>query len=111
MELRQKACIPCQGGIPPLSREAAEEFLRDLPGWELNTAATGIERTFHFSSYRRVLEFVQRVGDLAEGEGHHPVMTLGWDYCTIRLFTFKINGLHENDFILAAKIDSLALAF
>jgi 4a-hydroxytetrahydrobiopterin dehydratase len=109
MELRQKTCIPCQGGIAPLSRDAALTLLRDTPGWELDDRALAIERTFHFASYRRVLEFVQRVGELAEAEGHHPVMTVGWDFCTVRNYTFKINGLHENDFILAAKVNDLAL--
>jgi 4a-hydroxytetrahydrobiopterin dehydratase len=107
MELRRKTCIPCQTGIAPLERNAAQALLRDTPGWELVDQASAIERTFHFASYRRVLEFVQRIGELAEAEGHHPVMTVGWNFCTVRNYTFKINGLHENDFILAVKVNEL----
>ncbi|MGH8291521.1 MAG: 4a-hydroxytetrahydrobiopterin dehydratase [Steroidobacteraceae bacterium] len=106
--LLQKTCTPCRGGVPPLTREAAEGYLAQAPEWALVDDAHRIERTFRFGNFREALTFVQRVGELAEAEGHHPDISFGWGYATISLRTKKIKGLHENDFIMAAKIDQLA---
>lgn len=106
--LAGKTCTPCQGGIPPLTREEAERFHAQAPDWKLLDDATRIERTFTFGNFREALSFVQRVGELAESEGHHPDVTFGWGYATISLRTKKIKGLHENDFILATKIDRIS---
>jgi 4a-hydroxytetrahydrobiopterin dehydratase len=110
-ELAQKTCTPCRGGVPPLEPDAAKTFLKDVPGWELLEAhgapARKIQRGYRFSDFREALAFVDRVGALAEAEGHHPDISFGWGYATISLHTHKIKGLHENDFILAAKIDQL----
>jgi 4a-hydroxytetrahydrobiopterin dehydratase len=106
-ELVHKICTPCRGGIPPLPAEAAQRLLAQTPGWELVQDATRIRRTFRFENFRRTLEFVNRVGALAEEQGHHPVITFGWGFCTIDLQTKKIKGLHENDFIMAARINAL----
>ena len=108
MSLEAKQCVPCRGGIPPLPREDAEQLLAEAPGWELNDAATQIERAFRFKDFADALAFVNRVGALAEAEGHHPDITFGWGYCRIVWQTHKIKGLHENDFIMAAKIDQFA---
>lgn len=105
--LAQKVCTPCQGGIPPLDRETAQRYLAQTPGWTLAEDATRIERKYSFRDFRDALAFVDRVGALAESEGHHPDIAFGWGYATIVLYTHKIKGLHENDFILAAKIDAL----
>lgn len=105
--LKSKICTPCRGGVPPMTAREAAFYLEQTPEWTLNKDATAILRTFSFANFRGALEFVKRVGELAEAEGHHPDIEFGWGYCTIRLFTHKINGLHENDFILAAKIDAL----
>jgi len=108
--LAEKTCTPCRGGVPPLTREAAEALLAQAPGWNLLDEAHRIERSFRFKDFREALTFVQRVGELAETEGHHPDFSFGWGYATISLRTKKIKGLHENDFIMAAKIDRLAHA-
>lgn len=105
--LAQKVCTPCQGGIPPLDRETAQRYLAQTPGWTLAEDASRIERKYSFRDFRDALAFVDRVGALAESEGHHPDIAFGWGYATIVLYTHKIKGLHENDFILAAKIDAL----
>lgn len=103
-----KTCTPCRGGIPPLSPDQAEAFRsKNTPEWRLEDDARRIERNFAFRDFRRALDFVDGVGALAESEGHHPDIHLGWGYATISLQTKKIMGLHENDFIMAAKIDSI----
>lgn len=106
--LVDKTCVPCRGGIPPLPRAAAQSLLAQAPDWELLDEATRIERTFRFPNFAAALSFVKQVGELAETEGHHPDIRFGWGYATISLQTKKIKGLHENDFIMAAKIDRLA---
>jgi 4a-hydroxytetrahydrobiopterin dehydratase len=106
--LAEKKCTPCRGGIPPLTRAEAERFQAQTPSWELRDDAGRLERTFRFGSFREALGFVSRVGELAEAEGHHPDISFGWGYATVSLRTKKIKGLHENDFIMASKIDGLA---
>jgi 4a-hydroxytetrahydrobiopterin dehydratase len=105
--LAAKTCTPCKGGIPPLSSAEAERLLGQVPQWELRDDARRIERTFKFGNFAEALKFVEQVGALAEAEGHHPDLSFGWGYATVKLQTKKIKGLHENDFILAAKIDRL----
>ena len=106
--LVERTCTPCRGGIPPLTRAEAEELLPQAPEWTLMDDAHRIEKTFRFGNFREALAFVQEVGELAEAEGHHPDISFGWGYGTVSLRTKKIKGLHENDFIMAAKIDRLA---
>jgi 4a-hydroxytetrahydrobiopterin dehydratase len=103
--LGEKTCTPCRGGIPPLTQNEAENLHTQVPDWQLLDDAHRIERTFRFRNFREALIFVQRVGQLAEAEGHHPDVSFGWGYATVSLRTKKIKGLHENDFIMAAKID------
>ena len=105
--LVQKTCTPCRGGIPPLSRAEAERFKAQIPAWELASDARHIERQFKFGNFREALAFVDKVGQLAEEEQHHPDIHFGWGYANVELSTHKIKGLHENDFILASKIDRL----
>jgi 4a-hydroxytetrahydrobiopterin dehydratase len=106
--LADKICTPCRGGVPPLTRDEAERLRAQAPEWTLVDDAHRIERTIRFQNFREALSFVHRVGELAEAEGHHPDISFGWGYATISLRTKKIKGLHENDFIMAAKIDRLA---
>jgi len=108
--LAEKSCTPCRGGIPPLSREAAEEYRRQAPDWALADEATRIERTYRFRNFREAFGFVEQAAALAEAEGHHPDICFGWGYATLSLRTKKIKGLHENDFIMATKLDRLATA-
>lgn len=107
MALAGKTCTPCRGGIPPLGRAEAEGYLAEAPHWVLKDDATRIERAFEFKNFAQALEFVNKVGALAEEEGHHPDISLGWGYCAVLFYTHKIKGLHENDFIMAAKTDAL----
>jgi 4a-hydroxytetrahydrobiopterin dehydratase len=105
--LAEKTCTPCRGGVPPLTRDEAVRFLAQAPKWELGNDASRIGRTFRFRNFGDALTFVQQVGALAEAEGHHPDIGFGWGYATVTLATKKIKGLHENDFIMASKIDRL----
>jgi 4a-hydroxytetrahydrobiopterin dehydratase len=105
--LAGKTCVPCQGGTPPLTPEAAEDLRGQTPKWDLTDNATWLRRSFSFDNFVGALDFVNQVGALAEDVGHHPDFKLGWGYVDISIQTHKIKGLHENDFILAAKIDSL----
>jgi 4a-hydroxytetrahydrobiopterin dehydratase len=103
--LADKKCTPCRGGVPPLTREEAERFQVQTPNWELRDGSHRIERTFRFSNFQEALGFIRKLGEMAETEGHHPDISFGWGYATISLRTKKIEGLHENDFIMASKID------
>ena len=105
--LADKKCTPCRGGIPPLTHEEAERFQSQTPNWELRDDLTRIERTFRFRNFQEPLNFVRDVGDLAEAEGHHPDISFGWGYAEIAVWTHKIDGLTESDFVLAAKVDRL----
>lgn len=107
MELATRTCIPCQGGVPSLSESEAQEYLAQTPEWNLIDQATKIERTFSFKDFVAAMAFAQRVGQISEAEGHHPDITFGWGYCRVLFYTHKIKGLHENDFIMAAKVDAL----
>ena len=106
--LAEKTCTPCRGGVPALTPEEAGRFHAQAPEWALLDDSRRIERNFRFGNFREALAFVQRVGELAESEGHHPDISFGWGYTTVSLRTKKIKGLHENDFIMAVKIDRLA---
>ena len=105
--LASKTCTPCRGGIPPLTREQAELFHGQATDWQLLEEAHRIERSFQFRNFREALTFVQEIGELAEAEGHHPNISFGWGNATVSLQTKKIKGLHENDFIMATKIDGI----
>jgi 4a-hydroxytetrahydrobiopterin dehydratase len=105
--LAEKTCTPCRGGIPPLAQVEAERLNVQVPAWELRDDAHRIERSFRFQNFREALTFVQAVGELAETQGHHPDISFGWGYATVSLRTKKIKGLHENDFIMASRIDRL----
>ena len=105
--IADRACTPCRGDVPPLQGEALDRMMRQLGGdWSLHDGRR-IEKTFLFANFREALDFVNAVGAVAERENHHPDLALGWGTATVSLHTHKINGLSENDFILAAKIDAL----
>ena len=105
LALAENSCTPCRGGVPPLTQEEAASYCGQAPDWELLDGAKRIERTYRFRNFREAFAFVERVAALAEAEGHHPEITFGWGYAMVSLHTKKIKGLHENDFIVAAKID------
>jgi 4a-hydroxytetrahydrobiopterin dehydratase len=106
--LAEKSCTPCRGGIPPLTEPEAAVYHAQAPEWQLLEQATRIERTYRFKNFAEAFGFVGRAAALAEGEGHHPDITFGWGYATVSLRTKKIKGLHENDFIMATKLDRVA---
>jgi 4a-hydroxytetrahydrobiopterin dehydratase len=107
--LSQRTCVPCRGGIPPLPADRVAELLAQVPGWEARDGSSAIEARFRFKNFRAALDFVCQVGELAEAEFHHPVsIHFGWGFAVIVLQTKKIKGLHENDFIMAAKIAGIA---
>jgi len=109
--LSQKTCTPCRGGVPPLAPAAVADLMPQAPGWVASDDATKLKGSFKFANFRTALEFVRRVGEVAEAEFHHPsFITFGWGFAAIELQTKKIKGLHENDFILAAKINEIAEA-
>ena len=100
-------CIPCRGGVPPLKGGALTQLMARLPaGWSL-VEEHHLEKTFPFPSFRESLNFTNRVGELAEAEGHHPVIHLNFRKVTLTVWTHKIDGLTESDFVLAAKADKL----
>ena len=103
--LAAKSCTPCRGGIPPLTSEEVATHQRQTPEWNVEDEARRIERTFKFKNFAEAFAFVEKAADLAEAEGHHPDISFGWGYATVSLQTKKIKGLHENDFIMAAKLD------
>lgn len=108
MSLLSKKCVPCEGGTMPLFRPAVEAFLKETPGWELSGDAKKISRVYKFKNFKEALAFVNRVGAIAEDEGHHPDIEFGWGRVRIELSTHTIAGLSENDFIIAAKINQLS---
>jgi len=104
--LSNKKCVPCQGGIPKLTGEQAKIYLVELNEWLLINDHH-IEKTYQFPDFKSALQFVNLVGEIAEDENHHPNINFTWGKVEISIWTHKIDGLHENDFILAAKIDSI----
>lgn len=108
MNLTQKTCQPCEGGVKPFDREEAQRYLEMLAGdWKLSEDGRVIGRRMQFKDFKETMAFVNRVAELAEQEGHHPDMTILYNKLKIGLSTHVIDGLSENDFILAAKIDRL----
>jgi 4a-hydroxytetrahydrobiopterin dehydratase len=106
-ELNAKSCVPCRGGVPPIAENEARRLSEAVPSWALLQNGTRLVRRFEFQDFREAMKFVNRVADLAEAEGHHPDFAIHWNKVELTLWTHKIGGLHENDFILAAKIDRL----
>ena len=105
-DLANKTCVPCRGGTPPLEGEPLDELSRQLPGWDV-VEEHHLRREFRFANFREALDFVNRVGELAEEQAHHPDVDFGWGRAGITIFTHKIDGLTESDFVLAAKVDRL----
>ena len=107
MELSEKRCGPCRGGVPAMGAEEAGRLISQVTGWTLEEDSKGILREFRFRDFAEAMRFAQQIGELAEAEGHHPDLSVGWGYCAVRFQTHSIRGLHENDFIMAAKVNRL----
>jgi 4a-hydroxytetrahydrobiopterin dehydratase len=108
-ELASKTCVPCRGGVPPLKGKELVEIHKQLPQfahWKVINEHH-VTRTFTFPDFKEALDFVNRIGAVAEEQGHHPDILLTWGKVEITLWTHKVDGLTESDFIMAAKIDKL----
>lgn len=105
-DLASRECVPCRGAVPPMRGEEITGLLRGLDGWEV-VKEHHLRKTYTFGNFRTALDFVNRVGQLAEEQGHHPDICFGWGRAEIIIWTHKIDGLTESDFILAAKIDRI----
>lgn len=105
-DLASRTCIPCRGGIPPLTPAQIAPLLAQLTGWTV-VANHHLEKSYRFPDFVRALAFVNRIGALAEEQGHHPDLGLSWGRVDISIHTHKIDGLTESDFVLAAKMDSM----
>ncbi len=106
-DLASKECVPCKGGIPPLAGDDLNQLMSQLGGgWQV-VDEHHLEKDFPFPDFRNALDFTNRVGELAEDQGHHPDIYLAWGKVKITVWTHKINGLTESDFVFAAKSDSL----
>lgn len=104
----EKKCVPCEGGIPPLTRTEAGELLKETSGWRLAASGLAISRIFEFKDFKEAMAFANQVGNLAENEGHHPdIRVFSYKNVELSLSTHAVGGLSENDFILAAKINRL----
>jgi len=106
MDLADQKCVPCRGGVPPLGLDAVAGYLKQVEGWE---APQGhhLSKTFRFPDFKSALAFVDRVGAMAEEQGHHPDLHLSWGKVKVEVWTHKIDGLTESDFVFAAKCDRL----
>jgi 4a-hydroxytetrahydrobiopterin dehydratase len=104
-KLADKVCVPCRGGVPSLTAEEQAPLLAQLDGWEV--VAGHLVKDFRFADFAQALDFTNRAGAIAEGQAHHPEITLGWGHAKVEIWTHKIDGLTESDFILAAKYDAL----
>ncbi|MDT7605103.1 MAG: 4a-hydroxytetrahydrobiopterin dehydratase [Acidobacteriota bacterium] len=105
-DLASRKCVPCHGGVPRLRGEELAKLAVQIPAWEV-VEEHHLRRRWEFANFRAALAFVNRVGEVAEGEGHHPDISFGWGYAEITIYTHAIDGLSESDLILAAKFDKL----
>ena len=106
-ELAQKKCVPCRGGTPPLTADEVKEYLAAVPQWTVSADGKRISRTFTFKDFVQAMQFVNKVADVAEEQGHHPDIHIHWNKVELVLWTHAIGGLHENDFVMAARTDRL----
>ena len=109
LDLKNKKCLPCSGNTPKFNENVISDYLSELNNWSVNDEQNMIFKKFEFSNFNQALSFTNKVGEIADIEGHHPDISIGWGYSLIMLSTHAISGLSINDFILAAKIDTLFL--
>ncbi|MDP3954038.1 MAG: 4a-hydroxytetrahydrobiopterin dehydratase [bacterium] len=103
--LSDKHCVPCEGGAKPLSGDKLDEYLKQVKDWETLDSSRKITKHFEFKDFKEAMDFIGKVADIAESEGHHPDIHIFYNKVQLVLWTHAINGLSENDFILASKID------
>jgi 4a-hydroxytetrahydrobiopterin dehydratase len=107
MSLLEQKCVPCEGGTMPLTIPEAQKLLQEIPSWTLSPDVKNLSKSFKFKDFAEALAFTNKVGAIAEGEGHHPDIDLHWGRVGVSLTTHAIGGLSVNDFILAAKVEKL----
>ena len=105
--LNKKKCEPCSGNTEKFKKEKIDELLKQINTWSINDKQEMIFKKFKFKNFKSTIEFVNRIANISEEEGHHPDISFGWGYCLIMLHTHAIKGLSINDFILASKIDEI----
>ena len=106
-DLAERQCVPCRGGVPALTAEEIEPLAAQVSAWQV-IDAHHLRRNYKFADFRETLEFVNRIGELAEEQGHHPDICFGWGKADVSIWTHKIDGLTRSDFVLAAKIENAA---
>ena len=109
-DLSKKKCVPCEGNIPPFDTKEIHKYLKKIDGWEVKSnddKSFYLTKDFKFENFEESQKFVNKIGNIAEEENHHPDIHFGWGYCKVKIFTHAIKGLAESDFILAAKIDKI----
>jgi len=106
-DLQAKHCVPCEGGVPALTKDQVETLLTKLNDWTVNAEGTLMTRRFAFKNFYKTMVFVNAVAWIANQENHHPDLEVGYNYCVVHYSTHAIQGLSENDFICAAKVDAL----
>jgi 4a-hydroxytetrahydrobiopterin dehydratase len=106
-ELRKKKCTPCEGGIPPMTLEEAQGMQKQVPSWEVMDDGQALRRLFTFKDHYEVMAFANAVAWISHRENHHPSLTVGYSRCEVVLTTHAVEGLTENDFICASKVDAL----
>jgi|TARA_B100000902_G_C26519182_1_gene532374 4a-hydroxytetrahydrobiopterin dehydratase len=109
-DLSSKKCVPCEGGIPAFTIEQINDYLKKVNGWVVNEKEENkffLTKEFKFKDFVSSQVFVNKVGEIAENEGHHPDISFGWGYAIIKIYTHAIQGLAESDFILASKVDKI----
>jgi 4a-hydroxytetrahydrobiopterin dehydratase len=106
-ELAGKTCVPCRAGTPPLGAEQVRAYVAALPKWVVSADGKRIGRTFTFKDFVEAMKFVNKVAEVAESQGHHPDIHIHWNKVELELWTHAIGGLHENDFVMAAKLEKL----
>jgi 4a-hydroxytetrahydrobiopterin dehydratase len=106
-DLTDRHCKPCEGGVDPMSREEAQTAMTEVEGWELSEDGLCIHRRFEFKGFYKCMAFINAMAWIANNENHHPDFAAGYNYCDVTFTTHAINGLSENDFICAAKINAL----
>ena len=109
-DLSKKKCIACDGNIPAFDKREIHKYLKKVDGWEVKTnedQSYFLIKEFSFKNFKESQNFVNKIGDIAEEENHHPDISFGWGYCNVKIYTHAITGLAESDFILAAKIDRI----
>lgn len=107
-DLLKQKCVPCEGGAMPMNKDEVDFFMKKVSGWSIGAEYKKISKTYKFKDFVEAIEFVKKVADIAESEGHHPDIQINYNKVNLDLWTHAIGGLSQNDFIVAAKVDAIA---